>query len=153
MVYLNKNTHFNTSMTFGLCFDVCWTIELLSRHAPWKWKPHFHWKWWQFWAFNDSHMFGFKAWWVTHIEVLFSPISHSLMGKPIPWYPMLPWWSLPLPSFYPYHIEVLFAPISHHLWVSLSHDIPCFLGDHYLCHHFTPIILRSFFLLFLITYG
>ena len=24
------------------------------------------------------------------------------MGKPIPWYPMLPWWSLPLPSFYPY---------------------------------------------------
>ena len=26
----------------------------------------------------------------------------SLMGKPIPWHPMLPWWSLPLPSFYPY---------------------------------------------------
>ena len=24
-----------------------------------------------------------------------------------------------------------------HLWVSLSHNIPCFLGDHYLCHHFS----------------
>ena len=36
------------------------------------------------------------------LRSFFSPISHSLMGKPIPWYPMLPWWSLPLPSFYPY---------------------------------------------------
>lgn len=33
------------------------------------------------------------------LRSFFSPISHSLMGKPIPWYPMLPWWSLPLPSF------------------------------------------------------